>query len=172
MPYYIKSETLGKFVGEFLGMGFYEAHIKSGDCDPEELPTPFYTDEEAKTYMKGWVHGIPEDHSIVFEGALHRKRTKTIEVPRPAFLGSPTPKYLTRKRGFLLKGRPQMVQVQENMFPVKLTTSEAKTAHGVLAMEICRLQDYLLEPAVDTHNKMMAIEAKIDELSTIATKLE
>ena len=69
MPYYIKDRELGKFVGEFLGFGFYEEHIKVGDCSPEErpIPIPFSSREEAQAYMKSWTGGIPEGTEIIFE---------------------------------------------------------------------------------------------------------
>jgi hypothetical protein len=67
MPYYIKSEESGLFVGECLGFGFYEANIEDGDCSPEEEPVPFSSREEAQRYMDSWVGGIPKDHSIIYK---------------------------------------------------------------------------------------------------------
>jgi hypothetical protein len=62
MPYYIKSEEFGLFVGECLGFGFYEANIEDGDCSPEEEPVSFSSREEAQRYMNSWV-----DHSIIYK---------------------------------------------------------------------------------------------------------
>jgi len=55
--YYIRSKSLGLFVGECLGLGFYEAHIKDGTLSKEEKPIEFATREEAEAYLNSWTGG-------------------------------------------------------------------------------------------------------------------
>lgn len=57
--YYIRSESLGRFVGECMGLGFFECHIEDGTLDPEkETPIQFLTEEEAQKYLDSWVGGV------------------------------------------------------------------------------------------------------------------
>jgi len=67
MPFYIKDPEMGKFIGECMGLGFYEASIEAGDCSSEEKPIPFETEEEAQTYLNSWSGGIPIGTEIIFE---------------------------------------------------------------------------------------------------------
>lgn len=57
MPAWINHPEWGYFVGEFLGLGFYESHIKAGDCSPEERPIEFKNIEEAQRYLDLWANG-------------------------------------------------------------------------------------------------------------------
>lgn len=55
--WYIRSESQGLFVGECLGLGFFEAHIKDGTLSPNEKPLSFDSKEEAEAYLNSWVGG-------------------------------------------------------------------------------------------------------------------
>ena len=57
MPWYIKSPDMGYFVGEFLGLGFFESHIEAGDCSEEEHPIEFESQENAQTFLDSWTGG-------------------------------------------------------------------------------------------------------------------
>lgn len=65
MPYYIKDAELGLFVGECLGLGFYEIHIKDGTLSPLEKPIPFDSEKQAWDFLKTWSGGIPDGTSVV-----------------------------------------------------------------------------------------------------------
>lgn len=54
--YYIRSKSLGRFIGECLGMGFFETHM-GNDCSPEEEPVQFETEEIAQAYLNSWTGG-------------------------------------------------------------------------------------------------------------------
>lgn len=56
--YYIRSESLGLFVGQCMGMGFFECHIEDGTVAPEEAPIQFETEETAQVYLESWSGGI------------------------------------------------------------------------------------------------------------------
>jgi hypothetical protein len=66
MAIYIKSPTLGRFIGEFIGLGMFEASIEAGDCSPDEKPIEFPSVTEAQTYLDSWVGG-PADCVVVEE---------------------------------------------------------------------------------------------------------
>lgn len=56
--YYIRSETLGLFVGEAMGLGFFECHIADGSLTSEDaVPIQFLTEEEAQGYLDSWSGG-------------------------------------------------------------------------------------------------------------------
>lgn len=56
--YYIRSETLGLFVGEMMGLGFFTCHVESGLLTGEDyMPIQFFTEEEAQTYLDLWIGG-------------------------------------------------------------------------------------------------------------------
>jgi len=55
--YYIRSKSLGLFMGEFLGMGFFECHKEDGTLSPQEEPIQFTSEEEAQAYLDGWIGG-------------------------------------------------------------------------------------------------------------------
>ena len=61
MGWYIKGiDDEGLFVGEFMGLGLFESHIKAGDCSPDEepiLPLRFESEEEAENYLDSWEGG-------------------------------------------------------------------------------------------------------------------
>lgn len=65
MPYFIQDEKLGLFVGEFLGLGFYQWHIQDGQCSDKEKPIPFNTEKEALDFLYSWAGGVPEGHTVV-----------------------------------------------------------------------------------------------------------
>ena len=69
MPFYIKDPELGLFVGECLGLGFYEAH-KGEDISNEEQPIPFNSKEEAQKYLDSWSGGIPKRTEIIFKESI------------------------------------------------------------------------------------------------------
>ena len=64
MPFYIKSERDGLFIGDFLGLGFFGASIDDGTCSEKEEPIEFTTQCEAQTYLDSWVGG-PSDCEVV-----------------------------------------------------------------------------------------------------------
>lgn len=68
MPFYIKDKEFGLFIGEFMGLGFYESSIETGECSPLEKPIPFDTKEEAQKFLDSWSGGIPEGTEIIFIG--------------------------------------------------------------------------------------------------------
>jgi hypothetical protein len=55
MSFYIKSDSLGLFVGHFLGFGFFTCHIADGTLDPKERPIKFTSRKEAENYLASWV---------------------------------------------------------------------------------------------------------------------
>jgi len=55
--YYIKSKSLGYFIGSFLGLGFFESHIENGECDSRERPIEFLSKNEAEDYLNSWIGG-------------------------------------------------------------------------------------------------------------------
>jgi len=56
--YYIHSESLGLFVGQCMGLGFFECHIEDGTLDPEaEAPIQFESEEIAQAYLDSWSGG-------------------------------------------------------------------------------------------------------------------
>jgi hypothetical protein len=58
MGWYIKGrDEEGLFIGEFLGLGFFEISIKDGDCSAEERPIKFGSKEEAQEFLDSWVGG-------------------------------------------------------------------------------------------------------------------
>lgn len=65
MPYYIKGrDDEGLFVGECLGLGFFQ--IDCGvDCSPDEKPVEFSSRKEAEEYLNSWVGG-KSDCSVVY----------------------------------------------------------------------------------------------------------
>lgn len=65
MPWFIKSKELGRFVGEFLGLGFFELD-RGFDCSLEEQPIQFSSREEAEKYLNSW-EGGRQDCSVVKE---------------------------------------------------------------------------------------------------------
>lgn len=65
MPYFIKDKELGLFVGECMGLGFFEAHIKDGTLSPEEKPIPFDTEQQAQDFLDSWSGGVPEGTEII-----------------------------------------------------------------------------------------------------------
>jgi hypothetical protein len=54
MPYFIEDEELGLFIGECMGLGFFEYHIKDGTLSPDELPAEFESKTEALEYLESW----------------------------------------------------------------------------------------------------------------------
>ena len=55
--FYIKSKSLGYFIGECLGLGFFESHITDGTLSPREQPAVFNSREEAQNYLDSWQGG-------------------------------------------------------------------------------------------------------------------
>lgn len=55
--FYIKADDLGYFVGECLGLGFFESHIDDGTLDPCERPCEFDSREDAQQFLDRWVGG-------------------------------------------------------------------------------------------------------------------
>jgi hypothetical protein len=66
MPVYIRSKSNGRFIGEFLGLGFFESSIEDGDCSPNEEPIEFPSVEEAQTFLDSWSGG-PSDCFVACE---------------------------------------------------------------------------------------------------------
>lgn len=56
--YYIRSESLGLFVGQCMGLGFFECHIEDEIVAPDEVPIKFVSKEEAQAYLDSWSGGI------------------------------------------------------------------------------------------------------------------
>lgn len=56
--YYIRSDSLGLFVGQFMGLGFFECHTVDGTCCPEEEPIQFESEEIAQAYLDSWSGGV------------------------------------------------------------------------------------------------------------------
>ena len=52
--FYIKSEREGLFLGEFLGLGYFEA----GSVSKNDKPMKFSTKKEAQHYLDTWLCGI------------------------------------------------------------------------------------------------------------------
>jgi len=69
MPWFIKSAEEGRFVGEFLGLGFFETD-RGEDCSPEEEPIQFSSQEEAQTYLDSW-NGGKQDCIVVEENCAN-----------------------------------------------------------------------------------------------------
>lgn len=65
MSFFIQDKELGLFVGECMGLGFYEAHIKDGTLSPNEKPVPFESREEAQAYLDSWIGGVPDGTEII-----------------------------------------------------------------------------------------------------------
>lgn len=57
MPVYIRSKQDGRFIGEFMGLGFFESSIKTGECDPREQPIEFESIATAKAFLDSWSGG-------------------------------------------------------------------------------------------------------------------
>ena len=58
------SASLGKYIGECMGFGFFEAHIKDGTLDHREKPAEFTSEEDAQEYLDSWIGG-PADCKVV-----------------------------------------------------------------------------------------------------------
>lgn len=59
MPFYIRSKQDGRFVGECLGLGFFESSM-GNDCSDKEEPIKFPSEKEAQDYLDSWIGG-PSD---------------------------------------------------------------------------------------------------------------
>jgi len=58
MGWYIKgTDKEGLFIGEFMGLGFFESSIKNGECSPEEESIRFDSEIEAQTFLHSWKGG-------------------------------------------------------------------------------------------------------------------
>lgn len=57
MKFHIKSERDGLFVGEFLGLGFFEANKETGDISPNEKPVEFESRKQAQDFLDSWIGG-------------------------------------------------------------------------------------------------------------------
>ncbi len=55
--YGIWSEDLGWYVGTFLGLGFFEQHVKDDDCSIAERPVEFESFTEADEFLESWCGG-------------------------------------------------------------------------------------------------------------------
>ncbi len=55
--YYIRSESLGLFMGECLGFGFFEYHKQDGTLPPDLQPVQFEDEEVAQAYLDSWAEG-------------------------------------------------------------------------------------------------------------------
>lgn len=60
MGWYIKSKSEGYFIGECLGLGFFQAHIWDGTCSSKEKPSEFLSREEAEDYLNSWTGGTAD----------------------------------------------------------------------------------------------------------------
>jgi hypothetical protein len=57
MKWYIKGyDEEGLFIGECLGLGFFECS-KGVDCSPYEKPVAFNTKDEAQKFLDSWSGG-------------------------------------------------------------------------------------------------------------------
>jgi hypothetical protein len=54
--WYIKSPSEGYFIGECLGLGFFE-NSRGIDTSPHERPVEFESQEKAQAYLDSWVGG-------------------------------------------------------------------------------------------------------------------
>jgi hypothetical protein len=59
MKWYIKSPTEGYFIGECLGLGFFE-NDRGIDTSPAERPIEFESQYEAQVYLNSWVGGCAD----------------------------------------------------------------------------------------------------------------
>lgn len=59
MAIYIRSRSEGLFVGEFLGLGFFESS-KGEDISDKEEPIEFESRDEAQGFLDSW-QGGPSD---------------------------------------------------------------------------------------------------------------
>jgi hypothetical protein len=57
MTVYIRSKRDGRFIGEFLGLGFFESSIEDGDCSHNEEPVKFKSIDEAQSFLDSWKGG-------------------------------------------------------------------------------------------------------------------
>ena len=55
--YYIRSETLGLFMGEYTGFAFFESYKEDGLLFEDAEPAQFETEEEAQEYLNSWIGG-------------------------------------------------------------------------------------------------------------------
>jgi len=60
MSWYIRSKRDGYFVGECLGLGFFEVSIWDGTLNPEEEIAEFLTRREAMDYLSSWIGGMSD----------------------------------------------------------------------------------------------------------------
>ncbi len=65
MPWFIRSKEEGRFIGEFLGLGFFETD-QGGDCSLEEKPIQFSSQDEAEKFLDSW-EGGRSDCTVVEE---------------------------------------------------------------------------------------------------------
>ena len=59
MAIYIRSRSEGRFVGEFLGLGFFESS-RGEDISEKEEPIEFESRDEAQKFLDSWGGG-PSD---------------------------------------------------------------------------------------------------------------
>ena len=57
--YYICSETMGRFVGQCMGLGFFERLFDDAPFSEDGIPEPiqFYEEEEAEEFLDSWKGG-------------------------------------------------------------------------------------------------------------------
>jgi len=55
--YYIRSTPMGRFVGECMGLAFFECHIEDGTLSPKEEPVQFESEEQAQVFLDSWTGG-------------------------------------------------------------------------------------------------------------------